>query len=73
MVAPGEAPPPATPDDEAEIVTVVLQRNLGTKRLIPALFTIFSGILFAVFAWMLHSRDKLAMQTRADWDPAKAG
>jgi hypothetical protein len=73
VVAPGEAPPPATPDDEAEIVTVVLQRNLGTKRLIPALFTIFSGILFAVFAWMLHSRDKLAMQTRADWDPAKAG
>lgn len=73
VVAPGEAPPPATPDDEAEVVTVVLQRNLGTKRLIPALFTIFSGVLFAVFAWMLHSRDKLAMQTRADWDPAQAG
>ena len=73
VVAPGEAPPPPTPDEEAEVVTVVLQRNLGTKRLIPALFTIFSGILFAVFAWMLHSRDKLAMQTRAEWDPAQAG
>ncbi|MCP4435370.1 MAG: hypothetical protein GY812_07730 [Actinomycetia bacterium] len=73
VVAPGEAPPPAQVDEEAEVVTVVLQRNLGNRRLIPALFTIFSGVLFAVFAWMLHTRDKAAMQARADWDPAKAG
>lgn len=73
VIAPGEAAPPPTIDDDAEIVTVVLQRNLGTRRLIPALFTGFLGILFAVFAWMLHSRDKAAMQARADWDPAQAG
>ncbi len=69
-VAPGEAPPPPQIDENADIVTVVLLRNLGNRRLIPALFTIFTGIIFAVAAWMLHSRDKLAMQTRADWDPA---
>jgi hypothetical protein len=73
VVAPGEAPPPPTVDENAEIVTVVLERNLGTRRLIPALFAGFTGILFAVFAWMLHSRDKAAMQARADWDPARAG
>jgi len=72
-VAPGEAPPPPQEDMDAEIVTVVLQRDLGNRRLVPALFTIFSGVLFAVFAWMLHTRDRLAERTRSEWVPAKAG
>jgi len=72
VVAPGEAPPPPVIDENAQIITVVLQRNLGNKRFIPAMFTIFNGILFAVFAWMLHNRDKRAMATRAEWTPAKA-
>ena len=59
-------------DEDADVVTVVMLRNLGNRRLIPALFTIFTGIIFAVTAWMLHSRDRLAMQTRAEWDPASA-
>lgn len=71
-VAPGEAPPPPVVDEDAAIVTVVMERNLGNRRLIPALFTTFTGLIFAVVAWMLHSRDRLAMQTRAAWDPAKA-
>ena len=53
-------------------MTVVLQRNLGNKRVIPFLFALFSGILFAVFCSMLHTRDKRAMATRADWDPKAA-
>jgi len=76
VVAPGEAPPPAKIDQDAQTVTVVLERNLGYKRLVSALFAIFNGILFAVFAWLLHSRDKRAMRTRAEWKPgapAKAG
>lgn len=71
-VAPGEAPPPPVVDENAAIVTVVMERNLGNRRLIPALFTIFTGVIFAVAAWMLHSRDRLAMQTRAEWDPSGA-
>ncbi|MCO5318251.1 MAG: hypothetical protein M9942_07405 [Microthrixaceae bacterium] len=71
-VAPGEAPPAPVVDEDADVVTVVMLRNLGNRRLIPALFTIFTGIIFAVTAWMLHSRDRLAMQTRAEWDPASA-
>ena len=51
----------------------MLERNLGNKRFVPALFTIFNGILFAVFAWMLHNKDKRAMAARAEWTPAKAG
>ena len=72
VVAPGEAPPPPVADQNAQIITVVLERNLGNKRFIPALFCIFNGILFAVFAWMLHNRDKRAMAARAEWTPAKA-
>ncbi|MCB1257919.1 MAG: hypothetical protein KDB26_12480 [Microthrixaceae bacterium] len=68
-VAPGEAPPPAQVDDSAGVMTVVLQRNLGNKRLIPALFALFSGVLFAVFCSMLHTRDSRAMAARANWDP----
>jgi len=72
IVAPGEAPPPPKVDPNAETITVVLTRNLGNKRQVPALFCIFNGIIFAVLAWMLHHRDKRAMQARADWDPSAA-
>lgn len=72
IVAPGEAPPPPQVDENADVMTVVLTRNLGNKRLIPALFCIFNGIIFAVLAWMLHSRDKRSMQVHADWDPNAA-
>lgn len=71
-VAPGEAPPPAQVDDNAGVMTVVMERNLGNKRLIPALFALFNGILFAVFASMLHTRDRRAMEARANWDPKAA-
>lgn len=68
----GEAPPPAQIDESAPTVTIVMERNLGNKRVIPALFALFNGILFAVFCWMLHSRDKRAAEMRANWTPAKA-
>ncbi|HTO01879.1 MAG TPA: hypothetical protein VL068_14515 [Microthrixaceae bacterium] len=67
--APGEAPPPAQINEDASMVTVVLQRNLGNKRVIPFLFSLFTGILFAMFCWMLHTRDKRGMAARANWDP----
>lgn len=72
VVAPGEAPPPAEVNPEASTVTVLMVRNLGNVRLIPALFTIFTGLGFAVFCWMLHTRDKRAMAARESWDPASA-
>lgn len=72
-VPPGEAPPPPQIDESADVVTVVLERNLGNRRLVPALFTLFIGTLFAVFAWMLHTRDSAAMRARAEWNPAEAG
>lgn len=72
VVAPGEAPPPAQIDESASTVTVVFERNLGNRRLIPFLFTLFTGVLFFVFCWMLHTRDKRAWQMREEWDPDEA-
>jgi hypothetical protein len=71
-VPPGEAPPPAKIDESASTVTIIFERNLGNKRLIPFLFAMFNGVLFAVFIWMLHHRDKRAWAMRENWDPAKA-
>ena len=69
VVPPGEAPPPAEVDTNASTITVILERNLGNKRVIPALFAAFCGVLFFVFCWMLHTRDKRGMAARAAWDP----
>ena len=71
-VAPGEAPPPARIDEGASVVTVVFERNLGNRRLVPALFSLFTGVLFFVSCWMLHTRDKRAWAMREAWDPSKA-
>ncbi len=68
--APGEAPPPAKIDTSADTVTVLLERNLGFRRLPSALFTVFSATIFAVVVWMLHRRDKRAQKVRAEWDPS---
>jgi hypothetical protein len=69
----GEAPPPAQIDESASTVTVVMQRNLGNRRLIPFLFTLFTGVLFFVFCWMLHTKDRRTAEVRAAWSPAEAG
>ncbi len=70
VVAPGEAVPPAQINEQADTVTVLLQRNQGNRRLPSALFTIFNAIIFFVLVWMLHRRDKRAMKERAEWDPS---
>lgn len=66
----GEAPPPPQIDERASTVTVVFERNLGYRRLVPALFTGFTGLLFFVFVWMLHTRDRHATSKRENWDPS---
>jgi hypothetical protein len=61
----GEAPPLPMLDEQKELTTVLLVRDLGFRRLRPALFTIFSTIIFAILCYQLHVRDKFEMQQRA--------
>jgi hypothetical protein len=64
-VVPGEAPPPPELDEDAPVISVVLVRDLGDKRFPAAMTTLFSTLLFALFAWMLHRRDALISKARA--------
>ena len=61
----GETPPPPEPDPDAQVFTVVMERDLGSKRLVPAAFTIVSGIVFGITCNVLHRRDKLVAEARA--------
>jgi hypothetical protein len=64
-VEPGQAPPPPEFDEEAPILSVVMVRDLGDRRFPAAMTTISCGVLFALFAWMLHRRDKVIAEVRA--------
>ncbi len=44
------------------MISVVLVRDLGDKRFPAAMTTLVSGLLFALFAWMLHRRDALDLE-----------
>ncbi len=65
VVRPGEAPPLKELDETQPIYTVIMERDLGSRRLPPALITIGSTILFLAFAWRLHERDKAESAARA--------
>lgn len=70
---PGQAPPVATADEEAAVYSVVMVRErggplpwlFGGLRFVPAMFAIFNSILFALFVWATHNRDKREMAIRA--------
>jgi hypothetical protein len=61
----GQAPPRPVVDPNQPVISVVMERDLGSRRLNPALITIGSAILFSAFALLLHYRDKESMARRA--------
>jgi hypothetical protein len=64
VAKPGQAPPVPTADPKAEVISVVLERDLGALRLPSVGFTVVCGTLFAVCASALHRRDKAVMRAR---------
>jgi hypothetical protein len=70
---PGQAPPVAEVDPDAPLVSVIMVRDRGGPipsvisglRFTPLMFTIATGLLFAVFAWALHTRDRHQDEIRA--------
>jgi hypothetical protein len=63
---PGQAPPTPEPDPEQPVITVVMVRDLGNLRVPGLLVTLASGLMFGVTCYMLHRRDKLATEHRAE-------
>lgn len=70
---PGEAPPVAEADEEKPVTSVLMRRDrggplpmfFGGLRFTPAMFTIANGLLFGVFCWAMHNRDKREAAIRA--------
>ncbi len=62
---PGQAPPLRVVDQNQPVLTIILVRDLGSVRFPPAMVTLGSTILFALFASMLHRRDKRETANRA--------
>ena len=54
----GNAPLSPTPDEDEPVISVIMVRDLGTRRLPPAVLTFMFGALFAVTCVTLHARDK---------------
>ena len=53
----GEAPPLPEPDRNGETISIVMVRNLGDLRLVPALVAIGSALIFLTLVLSLHWRD----------------
>jgi len=66
---PGELPPLPEVDSEGSIVSVIMTRNLGNLRLVPALLSLASGLLFLASCLALHLRD-LELERRLAGAPA---
>ncbi|MEQ8843130.1 MAG: hypothetical protein RIB98_19305 [Acidimicrobiales bacterium] len=62
---PGTAPQRPIVDTDEPVVSVIMIRNLGNLRQLPAMVTIGSLLLFLAFCYMLHERDKVSMARQA--------
>jgi hypothetical protein len=69
----GQAPPPPEADPNAEVISIVMVRDLGQRRLVPALITLGSGLMFGLLCAMLHARDRLVAEHRSAPLPAPTG
>ena len=61
----GEAPPPAEPDETQPVISVVMERDLGSKRLPPVAIALASAIIFGITCNVLHRRDRAVTEARA--------
>lgn len=67
---PGTAPKRPVADPSEPVVSVVMVRNLGNLRQLPAFVTIGSTLIFLALCYMLHERDKVEMARRAEFAAA---
>jgi hypothetical protein len=70
---PGAAPPTLECDESADTISVIMVRDLGQRRTLPALITIISGLLFGLLCYMLHVRDRVVVEHRSAPLPAPTG
>lgn len=60
----GEVPPRPEVDPNAPILSVIMERDLGSRRLPPAVIALSSAVIFAVTCNAMHRRDKALAEAR---------
>ena len=70
---PGEPPPVPEADDDAQVISAVLVRDIGERRLPAALIFTGSGLIFGLLCVMLHQRDRRVAEHRSAPVPATTG
>jgi hypothetical protein len=70
---PGEPPPVPVADEDAQVISAVLVRDIGQRRLPASLITIGSGLIFGLLCAMLHQRDRRVAEHRSAPLPATTG
>jgi hypothetical protein len=61
----GQPPPTPEPDESHEVVSLILERDLGERRLPQAAACGMFLLLFLLACWLLHRRDLRATELRA--------
>jgi hypothetical protein len=69
----GQPPPTPEADPNAEVISIVMVRDLGQRRLVPALITLGSGLMFGLLCAMLHARDRVVAEHSSAPLPAPTG
>jgi hypothetical protein len=69
----GQPPPPPAPDPDSQVISAVLIRDIGQRRVPAALITLGSGLMFGVLCAMLHARDRRVAEHRSAPVPATTG
>ena len=70
---PGEPPPEPVADEDAQVISAVLVRDSGQRRLPASLITIGSGLIFGLLCAMLHQRHRRVAEHRSAPLPATTG
>lgn len=70
---PGAAPPLPVVDESQPVISVVMVRDLGNVRQLPATYFVISLSLFVVFALMLHYREKTLQRNLAEAEAEAEG
>src|SRR5262249_33561205 len=73
VTEPGKAPPAPAPDPKAQVISAVLIRNIGQRRVPAALLTISSGLILGVWGELLPGGDRGVAEPGSVWGPATPG
>ena len=67
-LTPGQPPPRLEADPDKPVISVIMVRDLGDRRLKPALVAVGSFAIFVALCLMMHERDKAMLARRAEFE-----